>query len=60
MYICDQCHLSSKPREQLTRIVTEKRSRTYLGADQQVVGTGWEIVREINLCPRCAGGKEKS
>lgn len=39
----------SLPREQQTKIVTEKRKVTYLEGSQ-----GWEIVKEIVAHAKCA------
>jgi len=46
-----QCVLGhqTKPGEKLTRVVIEKRQRTYENG-----GVGWEILREVPVCPEHA------
>lgn len=60
MFRCDKCGRITDPREKLTKKTVLTRERVY----QQVTGKGYyekvnttvgnEIVKEINLCEKCA------
>ena len=60
MFRCDKCGRIADPREKLTKKTVLTRERVY----QQVIGKGYyekvnttvgnEIVKEINLCEKCA------
>ena len=49
MFKCDDCGCFAQPHEKLTRRVDLTRDVTYKDGN---VGT--EIVKESNLCPKCA------
>jgi hypothetical protein len=53
MFRCDNCNNVTTKGEPMTRRVVKKRDRVYLGLAGSVVGRGWEIVKELGLCPRC-------
>ena len=54
MFICDICDTCTQPHEPMTRLVAETRPRAYRNPWGDVIGRGWEIVRERAACPRCA------
>ena len=51
MYRCDNCDAQVQARQPQIKIVTDenKRPRTYPNGS-----VGWEIIRELNVCPKCA------
>ena len=53
MYKCKECKRVSKLKEKMYRKVVEKIDREYLNKDGEVVGTGWEIKKEISVCASC-------
>lgn len=62
MFRCENehCNITVPPRQPVNRIVIERRERTYektimRGKDKGKVKeiNGWEIVKEINVCPKC-------
>lgn len=52
MYNCGFCHNTSKPKESMTRIVTETRDKEYNNYGK--VSYGSEIVKEVPACLSCA------
>jgi hypothetical protein len=57
MFTCALCLDSSKPGERMTRVVTDTRRKEYLGDAGEVIGVGFEIVKEIAVASCC---KERS
>jgi hypothetical protein len=57
MFTCALCLDSSKPGERMTRVVTDTRRKEYRNDVGEVVGVGFEIVREIAVASCC---KERS
>lgn len=62
MFRCENehCNIVVPPRQPVNKIVTERRERTYekkiiRGKDKGKVKEvyGWEIVKEIDVCPKC-------
>lgn len=62
MFRCqnEHCNIVVPPRQPINKIVTERRERTYektikKGKDKGKIKiiNGWEIVKEINVCPKC-------
>jgi len=57
---CGKCGKTTKARQKETKIVTAKRDREYDCKRRTEKGTvafttkGWEIVKEIRICPDCA------
>ncbi len=56
MFKCGKCAKSSEPGEKMSREIVEVRNVSYFDKDGDLIGKGWEIVKEINICPRCKGG----
>lgn len=61
MFRCDKCNRVTEPREKLTKKAILKRDRVYQNifksqySREKVKTTfGEEIVKEINLCEKCA------
>ena len=57
MFNCEKCGETSKPREKQTKVVLEKRVIDYgipSKKDKTKSAVGWEVVKEINVCERCA------
>lgn len=50
MFICEQCGKGTEPHEKQYKIVVQARRVFY--PDQGT--SGWEIVRELKVCRRCA------
>jgi len=67
MFDCGECKRTTKPGEKATRVVVEMRAATYPFREsalrfrkegKRVIkhdrgGRGFEIVKEINICPSC-------
>ena len=54
MFICDNCKQPSRPREPMTKIVTQTRRREYKNKSTGIIeGIGTEIVKEIKVCIDC-------
>ncbi len=51
---CESCRLHQPPGTKPIRVVSETRPRDYKDRDGIPYGSGWEIVREVNLCAPCA------
>ena len=54
MFICEKCKSNIGPSVSPTMIVTERREKVYpprTKDDRE--GLGWEIVKEIRVCPAC-------
>ena len=51
MFRCAVGHFS-KPREKRTLVVIEKRLRTYPPSKSGHDPKGWEIAKEVPLCPK--------
>lgn len=57
MFNCALCLTTSQPYEKLTKIVIEKRAKTYQTQDafgQFKTYSGLETVKEIDVCNSCA------
>lgn len=54
MFICDVSGRVSKPGENCNRIIVEVRKRVYLNDEGNVVGRGFEIVKEIKATDAAA------
>ena len=57
MFRCDKCKKITKPREKQTKKVVKTRTKTYYFEDKygnKKKKDGHEIVKEINLCEKCA------
>ena len=52
MYICGLCNRKIGPRVRQIKKVVATRKKTYLKQDGSMT-IGWEIVREMNVCPAC-------
>lgn len=53
MFKYGQCKTITQPREPMTMKVVERRPRKYSNGF-----IGWEIVKEIGICLRCAKGEK--
>ena len=53
MFRCQKCQQLTKPGESQRKMVVERRDKTYILPNGEIT-EGWEIVREIFLCPSCA------
>ena len=57
MYKCERCGQSTAPGDKMEKIVTETRSKVYMAKNKRgreyEAGRGWEIVKEIAVCPQC-------
>ena len=51
MFRCDKCNEVSESCVPPVRKVVSKKTRQY--NDGYKVGIGWEILKEMNLCPSC-------
>lgn len=49
MYKCALCRKTTQPREQMNKLILEKRYIVYPNGAR-----GWEIVREMAICYSCA------
>ena len=56
MFKCDRCKKITKSGEKQTKKVIETRNKNYINGDKKT--TGKEIVKEINLCEKCAKEEE--
>jgi len=50
MFICERCNRITKPYEKQYKIVVQARETFYPESET----TGWEIIKEINVCKECA------
>lgn len=63
MFKCEKCGRVTEPREKLTKIPVLMRERVYQQEviknkrKKTVTSFGQEIIKEINLCERCANGR---
>jgi hypothetical protein len=56
MFVCGMCKTSTASGERARRATLKSRERTYKDGEGNVVGSGFEIVKEILVCTRCATG----
>lgn len=49
-FICAVGQHPTEPREKMTKIVTQRRDKTYYTKDGSI-RKGWEIVKEESYCP---------
>ena len=56
MFKCEKCKKTTKPYEKMTRQVIAKRNKTYVNNvdGQEKITEGYETVKEISLCEKCA------
>jgi rubredoxin len=55
MYKCSVCGGLQRERIPQNRIVVGKREKTYYrGNTSEVIGKGWEIVKEEICCKKCS------
>ena len=55
MFKCDNCGGQQVAGVKPQRAVLERRDVQYRNAKGEIIGTGWEIVREVDLCGECRG-----
>ena len=66
MFKCSRCGRTTNPCEKLTKLVTDTKEKTYYnkfikkGKEIEKISHGYEILREIDLCERCAEEKKQS
>ena len=61
MFKCEKCGKVTQPGDKINKKVVETREREYtsiIGYDKNdkpiyKTSTGWEIVKEINVCDNC-------
>jgi len=53
-YRCQLCNSLIGPKVRQSKVVTAKREREYRNEEGKV-SQGWEIVRELKVCPDCIG-----
>jgi hypothetical protein len=53
MYTCDGCGYTGKPRESRVGRISMVRKVNYKNTLTDSVSTGFETVKEIDLCPTC-------
>ena len=59
MFRCDKCGEVTEAKEPMTKVVTEKRERTYPpNSPDDNAGAGWEIGKEEAWCLDCSGEKK--
>jgi hypothetical protein len=51
---CDQCNRALPRGASPIKKVVKKREKVYCNEKGEQVAVGWEIVKEIGLCRRCA------
>lgn len=56
MFKCEKCKRTTKPYEKMTRQVVTTRNKTYVNniGDHEKITEGYETVKEISLCEKCA------
>ena len=59
MFKCEICHKITEPREKLTKYPVKFRDKVYQNnhpfkKNQVITSYGKEIVKEINVCEKCA------
>ena len=61
MFKCQKCKQTTKPNEKLNKVVIATREKEYTnkfidknGREQVKITYGTEIVKELNLCEKCA------
>jgi rubredoxin len=59
MYKCQLCGRDSQANEPAVKLITEKRWKTYYNQYGHSIGTGWEIAKELSVCPLCYADKQK-
>lgn len=55
MFKCQRCGTQQQAGVKPVVVVAEKRDVEYKTPQGQVIGKGWEIVREARLGPCCSG-----
>lgn len=65
MFKCNKCKRITEPGEKLNKMVTKIRERNYVnkilnkyGKEVEKESTGYEIVKEINVCDKCYDEEE--
>jgi len=58
-FICDRCKKPQPRHISPTRVPVETRPKIYPPRENDPGGTGHEIVKEENLCSKCAKGVKK-
>jgi hypothetical protein len=53
MYICNDCHKISQPREGLNKVTLQSRRAVYKDVTGRQIAEGNEIVKEIGVCTSC-------
>jgi len=58
MYKCDNCGKLTQPKQSILKVVVEKRNKIYGKKFDEVSKKyveikGQEIVKELNVCPKC-------
>ena len=57
MFICQKCNKLTDPGKPQNKIVVETREKEYFERNKygklEVIGKGFEIVKEINVCENC-------
>ena len=56
MFKCDRCGKITKSGEKQTKKVIKEREMVYINGQKET--TGKEIVKEINICEKCAKEEE--
>ena len=54
MFCCQFCNSLSKSGDTPVRAITKTRDRLYYDEEGKIVGEGWEIVEEKNICLKCS------
>jgi len=55
MFRCDNCGGQQLPRTKMQHAVVERRDVDYKNEKGDILGKGWEIVKELALCGECHG-----
>ena len=59
MFKCQQCGKSTKSNQPENKVIMETRDKNYENTvrksryNKQKFSNGWEIVKEIRVCPKC-------
>jgi hypothetical protein len=51
---CEQCKRALPRGASPIKKVTKKREKVYVNEKGEQIGVGWEIVKEMDVCKKCA------
>ncbi len=56
---CEFCHKAMPQKTSPEIVIVKHREKEYTNEAGEIVGKGWEIVKEAHVCKKCAEPKKK-